>query len=430
MDIVSKLKAIEEGQFEIDKQMNETRKGIDNFVAWNAEHYPISKDEDLIGLQTLMTTKPPPEPPPYSYPQSDSWTDCSEEEMLSCPSEDYSTSDDEESSSSYEPGHASDDFFSDTESENDDPSDDDPSDDDAKLEHTEEVYSPDDDDEGSGFGTPPPITPPRPVSPSVYDRIQPPHLPPAAPQFNTHDIFSAFHITPTSRTQTSHTSKQPPPCHTNRKPQQHSNSTQYFFAQTHAHHRAQRRHRLYCGRSKRQRRHHNQQAPFSDSTEDSITVPPPPRALRKLSDPLCLSHSYSTENGRSASPQEKERKEGPPLANNEDSGAARRETPRRTRPLERPTPSQSHRKTRRKEGGSVVPAILSLLPFVISFFLILFYDEGTRHERESREESHNRVLNGKESPRGGVVPSAHWPWLVSRWNNPNTRFLLFRHKER
>ena len=58
-------------------------------------------------------------------------------------------------------------------------------------------------------------------------------------------------------------------------------------------------------------------------------------------------------------------------------------------------------------------------------------EEKTREgEGSERERKINRESDGRESPRGRGVAPARWPWLVSRCNTPNSRFLLFRHKWR
>ena len=106
-----------------------------------------------------------------------------------------------------------------------------------------------------------------------------------------------------------------------------------------------------------------------------------------------------------------------------------------------PEPRQEGPEAERDNTGAGSRGAASVvLSFSFVVFVLFAYAWGgvSGNRREEGEEGvegrelggTNRGRAGRESPRRWGGPPARWPWLVSRSNTPNSRFLLFRHKWR
>ena len=154
--------------------------------------------------------------------------------------------------------------------------------------------------------------------------------------------------------------------------------------------RERRRQHLYRARRKRQRHRNSRLARQSQSTAPAVY---PPAHIGRVPRSMALTRQETPEGeGR-----------------NDDTGAGNR------------------------GGGGGVFSIF-LVPVFVLFTYVWTYSSNSKEEEERVEGREiggtNRVRAGRESPRRWGGAPARWPWLVSRSNTPNSRFLLFRHKWR
>ena len=182
--------------------------------------------------------------------------------------------------------------------------------------------------------------------------------------------------------------------------------------------RERRRQHLYRARRKRQRHRNSRLARQSQSTAPAVYPPahiPPPTHMPEGHRLQLLRAEASRQRRslrirgvpRSMALTRQETPEGE--GRNDDTGAGNR------------------------GGGGGVFSIF-LVPVFVLFTYVWTYSSNSKEEEERVEGREiggtNRVRAGRESPRRWGGAPARWPWLVSRSNTPNSRFLLFRHKWR